>query len=226
MKSSRDAAAKPGPPGNLVILGAGGFAREVAWLVADMNVARPATWNVVGFWEHGTERIGQHVGGIPIVGPAELQKYLPDLYAVAAIGDPRIKERAAHEAESFGCRFATLIHPGVQYDGETVSVGPGSIICAGNIITVDVSIGAHVIINLDCTVGHDSILEDYVTLSPGCHLSGFTTVRRSAFWGTGAVSIERCEVGASSRIGAGAVVVNNIPPGVTAVGIPARPKEV
>jgi len=216
---------EPHAPRNLVILGAGGFAREVAWLVADINQAQPKTWNLIGFWGHGTERIGQLLNGVPVISPDNVRQYLPNLYAVAAIGDPKIKERAVHEAESIRCQFATLIHPTVKYDRSTVKIGPGSIICAGNVLTVNIIVSAHVIINLDCTVGHDTIIEDYVTISPGCHLSGYTTIRRCAFLGTGAVTIEKCEIGAGSIIGAGAVVVRNIPPGVTAVGVPAKVKE-
>lgn len=212
-------------PKNLVILGAGGFAREVAWLVADINQARPGTWNLIGFWEHGTERIGQLMNGIPVIGADSIRQYLPNLYAVVAIGDPKIKERAVHEAEGMGCQFATLIHPNVRYDKSTVKISSGSIICAGNILTCNIVIGAHVIINLDCTVGHDSIIEDYVTISPGCHLSGYTTIRESAFLGTGVVTIEKREIGARSIIGAGASVVRDIPPDTTAVGVPAKAKE-
>jgi len=211
---------------NLVILGAGGFAREVAWLVADINAARPGSWKIVGFWEHGTERVGQIINGIPVIGVNNVINYLPKLYAVVAIGDPKIKERAVHQAQAMGCQFATLIHPTVQYDRSTVTFGPGAIICAGNILTVNITIGAHVILNLDCTVGHDSVIEDYVTISPGCHLSGYTTIRRSAFLGTGAVTIQKVEIGAGTVIGAGAVVVRDVPPGVTAIGVPAKVKGV
>jgi len=105
-----------------------------------------------------------------------------------------------------------------------VNVGAGSMICAGNILTVNITIGKHVILNLDCTVGHDSVIEDYVTISPGCHLSGGTAIRRGAFLGTGVVTIENHEIGAYSKIGAGAVVINDIPEKVTAIGIPAKPK--
>jgi sugar O-acyltransferase (sialic acid O-acetyltransferase NeuD family) len=208
-----------------VILGAGGFAREVAWLVSEINLARPGTWNLVGFWGHEKDRIGETINGVPIIGAEDVRRYLPELYAVVAIGDPRVKKRAVSEAESIGCRFATLIHPTVRYDPHTVSIGPGSIICAGNILTVNITIGSHVIINLDCTIGHDCIVEDYVTISPGCHLSGHTTVRSGAYLGTGAVTIEGHEIGARSIIGAGAVVTRDIPPDVTAVGVPAKVKE-
>jgi len=207
---------------NLVILGAGGFAREVAWLVANINQTQPRTWNLIGFWERGTQRIGQLINGAPVIGIDDVRQYLPALYAVGAIGDPRLREHAVGEAESIGCQFATLIAPTVEYDRSTVMIGYGSIICGGSIVTVNVSIGAHVIINLDCTIGHDSVIEDYATISPGCHLSGYTMIRRGAFLGTGAVTIERCEIGTRSVIGAGSVVIRNIPPDVTVIGVPAK----
>lgn len=210
---------------NLVILGAGGFAREVAWLVSEINRAETGSWNLVGFWEHDGDRLGHHINGLPTVGIDLVSQYLPHLYAVVAIGNPQIRRRAVHEAETLGCQFATLVHPDVRYDHQSVRFGPGTIICAGSILTVNVTIGAHVIVNLDCTIGHDSILKDYVTISPGCHLSGYTIVQEGAYLGTGAVTVERHEIGARSIVGAGAVVVKDIPPDVTAIGVPARVKE-
>ncbi len=139
-----------------------------------------------------------------------------------AIGEPRMRERAVNQAKELGFKFATLIHPKVIVDQNSVQIGEGSIICAGNILTVNIMIGEHVIINLDCTIGHDCMIEDLVTISPGCHLSGYTTVRPGAYLGTGVVTVERHEIGAAAVIGAGAVVVKDIPANTTAVGIPAR----
>jgi sugar O-acyltransferase (sialic acid O-acetyltransferase NeuD family) len=138
------------------------------------------------------------------------------------MGETKIRERAVNQAKELGFKFATLIHPNVLVDKSTVLIGEGCIICAGNILTVNITVGNHVIINIDCTIGHDCVLEDFVTVSPGCHLSGYTTVRHGAYLGTGAVTTEKHEIGSSSIIGAGAVVVRNIPANVTAVGIPAK----
>ncbi|HUW96756.1 MAG TPA: acetyltransferase [Anaerolineae bacterium] len=210
----------------LVILGAGGFAREVAWLVTEINCADAAdSWEVVGFLERSSDRSGESIYGIPVLRSADVAEYSRHIYAVAAIGDPRIRERAVAEAKDLGCRFATLIHPSVLMDQDSVKIGAGSIVCAGNILTVNVSIGEHVILNLDCTIGHDTAIEDYVTISPGCHLSGYSILRRGAYLGTGAVTIERREIGPRATIGAGAVVTRDIPADVTAVGVPARVKE-
>lgn len=209
---------------NLVILGAGGFAREVAWLVHEINEAYPRTWNVIGYWDSDTSRVGNEINGLPIIGSAEVQRYLPDLFAVAAIGSPSVRERAVRDAEQLGCQFPALVHPTVRFDLNTITIGNGSIVCAGTIMTVNITIGRHVILNLHCTIGHDTVIEDFATLSPGCHLSGYTRVGRGAYMGTGSVTVESRTVGEGSVVGAGAVVARDIPSGVTAVGVPAKVK--
>lgn len=208
----------------LIIMGAGGFAREVAWLVSEINQVETNSWNLLGFWDRDDAGSEQAINGIPVLGTKEVKQYIPNSYVVAAIGDPNTRMRAIRQAQSLGCRFATLVHPATRYDQRTVSIGCGTVICAGNILTVDIRIGAHVLLNLDCTVGHDSILEDFATVSPGCHLSGRTIVRERAYLGTGSVTIENIEIGARSTIGAGAVVVRSIPSDVIATGVPARVK--
>lgn len=212
-------------PKNILILGAGGFAREVAALVDNINDAHPGTWNTIGYLERGDERRGEIMAGAPILNFADLDRFKTDIYAVAGIGNPKTKELALKDAEKLGCKFATLVHPSVVLAyRKTLVIGQGSIICAGCIIAIGASIGSHVILNFDCSIGHDTIIEDYVTLSPGCHLSGFNVLRRSCFLGTGAVTIEHLEIGARSVIGAGAAVVRDIPEDVTAVGVPAKYK--
>src|SRR5665647_2274293 len=106
---------------------------------------------------------------------------------------------------------------------DRIAIGEGTIICAGAILTVDITIGKHVIINLDCTVGHDALIGDFVTLYPSVNISGNTVINDEVEFGTGSQIIQGKEVGSGSIIGAGAVVVRDIPQGCTAVGLPARP---
>lgn len=208
----------------LVILGGGGFAREVAWLVEDINRHGEERFRIVGFWVHANETTPGHIRGLPIVTPDDLKQYLPDLYAVAAIGKPSARMRAVAEAEELGCKFATLLHPRTSFDPLTSTIGEGSVVCSGCIITVDVTIGKHVVINLDCTIGHDTVIEDYVTLSPGCHISGKNHIGAGSFMGTGAVTIEGLSIASSAVVGAGAVVIRDVPEGTTVVGVPAQRK--
>jgi sugar O-acyltransferase (sialic acid O-acetyltransferase NeuD family) len=104
-----------------------------------------------------------------------------------------------------------------------VELGCGNIICAGTIITVNIKIGNHVIINLDCTVGHDTVINDYVTCAPSVNISGQVEIEEGCDIGTNAAIIQGKKIGKWSIIGAGAVVSRDIPPGCTAVGVPAKP---
>jgi hypothetical protein len=148
-------------------LARGGFAREVAWLISDINRVWTISRNLIGFWEQGTERIMQPIYGVRVLSSEDVEDCLPGFFAVVASGDPDVRQGAAEQARPFGFSFAALSHPSVQYGQSTIDIGHGATVWAGSILTVNICIGNHVIVNLDCTIGHDSVLEDYVTLSPG-----------------------------------------------------------
>ena len=212
-------------PDKIMILGSSNLAREVAWLISDINLKKPNTWKILGFWDGQETSPGRSINNVPVIGLDVIKTQTSDLYAIAAIGDPGIRQRAVQQAFELGCPFATLIHPSVHFDPQTTTIGQGSIICAGSVISVNVSIGSHVVVNWNCTIGHDSTIDNFVTLSPGCHLSGYSGINRGSYIGAGAVIIEKHSIGENSVIGAGAVVTTDIPANVTAVGIPARTKK-
>lgn len=115
-----------------------------------------------------------------------------------------------------------MIHPSVIYS-ESVNFGEGSIVCAGNIITVNIEIGKHVIINLDCTIGHDANIGDYSTILPSVNVSGFVKTEECVSIGTGSAIIQGVNIGKNTVVGAGAIVVKDLPENCTAVGLPAKP---
>ena len=98
----------------------------------------------------------------------------------------------------------------------------GVIICPGAIVTVNVTLGRHVHLNLNATVGHDSTIGDYTTVSPGAAVSGNVTIGKRCYIGTGAVIIEKINICDDVIIGAGAVVVKHITESGTYVGVPAK----
>lgn len=207
----------------LIIIGAGGFGREVAWLAECINKKTP-TWDIKGFLDDDPEVQGTVINELPVLGGIEKVAEFKDAYYVCTVGSSRIRQMIIEKAESINpnIRYATLVHPSVEMS-RFVDIAEGSVICAGNILTVNLSIGRHVIINLDCTVGHDAILEDFVTLYPSVNVSGGVHVGQGVELGTGAQLLQYKAIGAHSIIGAGSVVVKDTPEKCTAVGIPAKP---
>ena len=116
-----------------------------------------------------------------------------------------------------------MIHPNVLIGSDEVIIGNGCIICASNIITVNISIGNFVILNLGCTVGHDTRIGDYCSFMPSVNISGEVVIEDLVYVGTGAKIINLLSIGNSTIVGAGAVVAKSLPAHCTAVGIPAKP---
>jgi sugar O-acyltransferase (sialic acid O-acetyltransferase NeuD family) len=208
---------------DLIIIGASGFGREVAWLVERINKVDP-TWTLLGFIDDNESLQGETVNQYPVLGRTEDVVRFPDAYFVCAVGASKIRERIIERVKAYNpsIRFGTVIDPSVEMS-DLVTIGEGTIICAHTIITVNIRIGSHVIINLDCTIGHDAILHDFVTLYPSVNVSGITEIGRCSELGTGMQIIQGKTVGDYSIVGAGAVVVKDIPSRCTAVGSPAKP---
>lgn len=206
----------------LYIIGAGGFGRETAWLAERIN-RKGQAWKIRGFIDDNESLWGTVCGGYPVFGGLEyLQELNREVWCVCAVGNAAVRKKIIGRLNKADhIRFATLTDPKVDMSGR-ISVGEGSIICAGNIITVDVCIGRHNIINLDCTVGHDVVLDDFVTLYPSVNVSGQVGIGQCTEVGTGANIIQGKRIGERTVIGAGAVVINDIGNDCTAVGSPAR----
>lgn len=208
---------------DLIIIGASGFGREVAWAVDRLNKANP-TWNLLGFMDDNKEIQGTVINGYRVLGKSTDVNAYPDAYYVCAVGASRIRETIINRLKDINpdIKFGTVVDPTVEMS-DFVSIGEGSIICAHTIITVNIEIGSHVIINLDCTVGHDAVLKDFATLYPSVNVSGITSIGHAVELGTGMQIIQGKSVGDYSIVGAGAVVVKDIPAKCTAVGSPAKP---
>lgn len=210
---------------DLVIFGAGGMARELAAWVETATWG-PSTFRLLGFIDDPNP--GRVIRNHPVMHLSEITPGKP--LFVVALGKPALRERVVKDAESAGLRAAPpLIHPTVSYDPAGVVIGDGTIICPGSTLTTDIEIGRHVQINVQCTVTHDVQLQDYATLAPGVHISGRVAVGRSAFLGTGAVTVDGepgrpLVIGDNAVVGAGAVVTRDVAPNVTVVGVPARPR--
>ena len=207
---------------DLIIFGAGGFGREIAWVVERINNISK-TWNLLGFFDDNDSIQGAVINGYRVLGKTEDVDRYPDAYYVCAIGSAKIREKKVNElkANNRSIKFGTIIDPAAILS-DRISIGEGTIICAHSVITVNIDIGEHVIINLDCMIGHDAILNDFVTLYPSVNISGATNIGRCSELGTGVQIIQGKSVGDYTIVGAGAVIVRDLPGKCTAVGCPAR----
>jgi sugar O-acyltransferase (sialic acid O-acetyltransferase NeuD family) len=208
--------------GRLIIFGAGGFAREVAWLAQQCRGERTD----IVFCVDQPRYLSEAVNGIAVRLLADLAHDIDSQTAyVVALGDPGHRRHAAAICESMGMQAATLVHPRVEAS-RWVEIGAGSILCAGVIATTNIVLGAHVHINLDCTIGHNVVIGDYATLSPGVHVSGHVTIGSGAFIGTGAVIINGgadapLSIGDGAVVAAGACVTRPVEAGAMVAGVPA-----
>lgn len=210
----------------IAIYGGGGFAREVAWLVQSCNVEADL-YRVVCFIDDNEAVHGSILNGIPVMGLEEARSRFPEACVVGGVGSPRTRQHLMEKAAALGFGFATVIHPRVERS-QWIEIGIGTVICAGSILTTNIVIGRHVQINLNCTIGHDVKIGDYATLAPGVHVSGCVHIGKRVYIGTGAVIINGTQdtpivIGDDVVIGAGACVTKSVAPGLTVVGVPARP---
>ena len=201
---------------DLIIIGGGGFAKEVIWLANDCNR------KVKGVLDDSVQTHNKLVQGATVLGNVSSWVDYKDCEFIIAIGSPRVKQKVVEKMLTFGIPyFATLIHPSVRFSN-TVSIDEGSIVCAGSIITADVSIGKHNILNLNVTVGHECEFADYVTIAPMVAVSGNVKLQTLVEVGTGAVIRQGLELAEGSMLGMGGILTKNIPERMIYAGNPAK----
>ena len=205
----------------IAIIGAGGFGREIIELILAINKVEKK-YILVGFYEDN-KKVGELINGYPVLGAISdinLIDYKIDV--VLGIGDPIIKGQIISSIRNSNVNFPILIHPNVQMGENNITIGRGTVICAGCIITCDINIDDFVTLNLSCTVGHDSTIKGYSSFMPGVNISGEVIIENRVYIGTGAKIINQLTIGERTIIGAGAVVSKSLPANCTAVGVPAR----
>ena len=204
----------------LWIVGAGAFGREVlAWL-RDVPAAQ-RTWEIAGFLDLNAAALKGYPCDLSIAGEESsfsLSDY--DVF-ICALGDPEKKLRACRLLKSRGAVFTTLIHP-TAIVGPYCSVGEGTILCPGSIVTTNVTLGNFVTVNMNSTVGHDVIIGDGSTLSCHCDVTGRARLGEGVFMGTHAAVLPGVVVGDYAKVGAGSVAIQNVRPHTTVMGVPAR----
>jgi sugar O-acyltransferase (sialic acid O-acetyltransferase NeuD family) len=208
------------PP--IAIVGAGGFGREVLMLLHQINQVQP-TWQILGFYDDNPG-LAPVINDKPYLGTlADLLRGDTSLALVLAVGDPRVKARLRQQLGAPQFYFPVLIHPSVANAGfQFNQIGEGCIICQSTIMTTNIVLGRHVVLNLGCTIGHDAVLGDFCSLMPQVNLGGGSQLQQGVFAGTNVTVLPLVRVGENSILGAGTVVTRDLPANCTAVGVPAK----
>lgn len=209
-------------PRTLYIVGTGGFAKEVAQVAAMLN-AHASEWKAIRYIsEHPNE-----AGPLPYGSIGGDDQFLTDLDEEAdvaiGVGEPRIRQKIVETLRRKpNLRFPNLIHPRVDIDPTVVRMGEGNFIANGSVLTCDIVLGNHNLINYTATIGHDCRIGSFNVINPGANVAGHVRLEDACLVGTGAQILAHLRIASRTVIGAGAVVTKSIDePGIY-TGIPAR----
>jgi sugar O-acyltransferase (sialic acid O-acetyltransferase NeuD family) len=216
-------------PTRLVIVGAGGFGREVHHVVTAMNAAG-AGMDLVGYVDdQGTSddllaRLGtSRLGGIDVLCDGDDGPTVDaNVGYVIAIGAGAVRRAIDERLTAAGRQALTLVHPMATVGGDN-RIAEGCILTAGSRVTTNITLGRHTQLHVNSTIGHDSVLDDFVSVYPGATVSGNVHLGEGVTIGTGANVLPGVTIGAGAFVGAGAVVIADVEPGSTVAGVPARP---
>ena len=207
---------------DIAIFGAGGFGREIACLIRQINKVTPV-WNIIGFFDDNPalkdtkNEYGEVLGGIDV-----LNQYEQELAIAIAIGNPSIVRKVVENITNNHVWFPNLVAPDVIImDENNFSMGRGNIICSKCWISCNVHFGDFNILNVGITVGHDAQLGNYNTLMPAVNISGEVTVGEENFFGVASVVLQQKKIGYKTVIGGNSMIIKNTKDGRTYMGNPA-----
>jgi sugar O-acyltransferase (sialic acid O-acetyltransferase NeuD family) len=208
----------------LVIVGAGGFGREVFTIVSALN-DDGASWDVLGFVDDGASEVDcKRVAdlGSTIIGTvAELAGRTDRCSVVLAVGSAKARSTIWEALKKAPIVYPTVVHPDSTL-GVGVTLAEGVVIAPGARLSTNILVGRHVHVDQNATIGHDSVLGDFARLNPQACVSGSVSVGAGSTVGAAATILQGISIGEGSLVGAGAVVTRDVGDHQIVKGVPAR----
>lgn len=207
----------------LVIVGAGGFGRELlAW--ARQSVQFERDWTIKGFIDDNLHALDEKHTSARLLGRIGDHQPAPDEVFICALGVPAFKRQCCELLLSRGARFTQLFHR-TAVIGDNVELADGVVLCPFTVVSANNRLGRGVAINLHSSVDHDASVDDWSQVNCHCDLTGAVKVGKEVFFGSSVCIIPGVKVGDRAYIGAGSVVLRDVPAGAKVFGVPARQKE-
>lgn len=205
----------------LIIIGAGGHGKEVAWSVTELNALRPR-FDLLGFCDDGLAP-GSVVLGFPVLGGIEAIaiSHGAELGYICAVGKNKIRPALVARAEAVGWRPVSVVHPSAVVS-PLAEIGPGTFVAPGTYVGPHAILGAHCIVNFHASIGHDAVLGEHVQVCPGARVSGNVRLGAGVFLGSNAAVAPGVTMGDWSKLSACSFAAMPIASGITAFGVPAR----
>ena len=209
---------------DIAIFGAGGWGKEVACLIKEINKISIDKWNLIGFFDDAEDKkdyiskYGNYLGGMEV-----LNQYPKSLALAIAIGNPHSLRKVKERIANTNVYFPNLISPSFKMSDEnSFSIGEGNIIGNRCIAAVDVSIGSFNTLNSDIVMGHDVKIGNFNTIMPDIRISGEVIIGEENLLGVGSIILQQIHIGNNVNLGAGAVLMTKPKDGCTYIGNPAK----